>query len=161
MTVRTNLVKDRRPLHFTWLGDLLADVQQFDGATVIATGNWTPAQIVQHVAKLIHLSIDGFQGLMAPFILRALGRLFKRHMLTRPLKPGITLPGRFDLLLPDPDVTWDDAVSELWRAVDRVQQGERMEQPSPVLGPLTHEEWEQLHCRHAEMHFSFLKHGGT
>lgn len=161
MTVQTRNVKDRRTLRFTWLGDLLADVQQFDGATVTSTGNWTPAQIVQHVAKFIHFSIDGFQGRMMPAIVRALARLFKRRILTQPMKPGITLPGRFDLLLPDPEVTWDDAVAEIWRAVDRVQQGERMQQFSPILGALTHEEWEQLHCRHAEMHFSFLKAGGT
>jgi hypothetical protein len=27
---------------------------------------------------------------------------------------------------------------------------------SPVLGRLSHEQWVQFHCRHAEMHFSFM-----
>ena len=38
----------------------------------------------------------------------------------------------------------------------RIEGGERMSKPSPVFGPMTHEEWEQLHCRHAELHFSFI-----
>jgi len=28
--------------------------------------------------------------------------------------------------------------------------------PSPAFGPLTLEEWDQLHLRHAELHLSFF-----
>jgi hypothetical protein len=28
--------------------------------------------------------------------------------------------------------------------------------PSPFLGELTREQWDQLHCRHCELHLSFI-----
>jgi hypothetical protein len=28
--------------------------------------------------------------------------------------------------------------------------------PSPFLGELTRDQWDQLHCRHCELHLSFL-----
>jgi hypothetical protein len=29
--------------------------------------------------------------------------------------------------------------------------------PSPLFGELTIDEWNQLHCRHAELHLSFIQ----
>jgi hypothetical protein len=29
--------------------------------------------------------------------------------------------------------------------------------PSPFFGTLTNEEWDALHCRHAELHLSFIR----
>ena len=59
--IKTVNVTDRRDLHFSTMKNLLDDVEQLDEApSRRATGNWTAAQIVQHVAKLIEFSIDGF-----------------------------------------------------------------------------------------------------
>ena len=44
---------------------------------------------------------------------------------------------------------------DLGAAIERAG-SQRMKHPSPVLGKLSHEQWEQLHCRHAELHLSFL-----
>ncbi len=62
----------------------------------------------------------------------------------------------FAVLGPDDDVTWEQAAACLRAALDRLDGGARMTQPSPVFSDLAHEQWEQLHCRHAEMHFSFM-----
>ena len=154
--VRTKRVKDRRSLRFGRMQDLLDDLERLGEAPRIRTsGNWTPGQIVQHVTKLVDGSLDGF-GFRAPLPLRLMGKALRSAALNRPLMAGIRLRGRMKQLEPDPSVTWEQAVADLRRQVERIEQGARMTRNSPFLGELVHEEWEQLHCRHAEMHFSFM-----
>lgn len=147
---------DRRTLKFQSMDDLLADIESFQNDAVDATGGWTPGQIVEHVALIVNDSIDGFQ-VTAPLGLRLLAKLIKGRVLTKPFNPGIKLPAnmvaRYD---PPSATTWDNAVANLRRGVERIRNGERMTALSPVFGRFTHEQWVQLHCRHAEMHFSFL-----
>lgn len=152
--VDTRRVKDRRRLHFDSMQDLVDDVLHLDGARATTTGNWSAAQIVQHVAKLINFSIDGFPA-KAPLVIRLVGRLLRNRALSKTLPAGFRFPSKFTFLEPDADVEWEDAVTYLRETIGRLQ-NERMEARSPVLGPMTHEEWERLHCRHAEMHFSFI-----
>ena len=83
-------------------------------------------------------------------------RLLKSSALSRPMSAGFKIPAKFQSLAPDPDVTWDDAMTKLRRAIQRIENGERMNAVSPFLGPMSHDEWEKMQCRHAEMHFSFL-----
>ncbi len=147
-------------LRFGSMEDILKDVEAFDalgkdGSGVRATGNWTPAQNVDHVAKFINHSIDGFPD-RAPLWLRFLGRTFRERILNRPMRAGLTLPKKFTYLYPEEGVAWPVAVGRLRAAVKRVSSGQRMQAPSPVVGRLAHEEWIAMHCRHAEMHFGFL-----
>ncbi|MEE9129307.1 MAG: DUF1569 domain-containing protein [Phycisphaerales bacterium] len=151
----------RRKLQFHTMQEILRDVEELGavtsetGESICADGNWTPAQIVEHVTFFIDGTIDGFD-FTAPLLIRVLARPFKKRILTKPMKPGVKLPARMNVLLPDPETTWDDAVSALRDTVARIDSGERMMQPSPLLGAMTHEDWVNLHCRHAEMHFSFM-----
>ena len=159
--VDTKRVANRRQLHFRTLADILRDVEELaavtseTGESICADGNWTPAQIVEHLTFFIDGAIDGFD-FTAPLLFRVLARPFKRRILTKTMKPGIKLPASMSIVLPDPRTTWDDAVSALRSAVGRIDAGERMTQPSPLLGAMTHEDWVNLHCRHAEMHLSFM-----
>jgi len=84
-------VESRRTLRYESLHDILRDAESFDGATVSAAGGWTPAQIVQHVAKTIRLSIDGTEY-RAPLVIRLLARLLKKRTLVSPMKPGFRMP---------------------------------------------------------------------
>jgi hypothetical protein len=155
--IKTVKVTDRRPLRFSTLPEVLADVERLDaGGSLSATGNWTPAQIVQHVTKLIKCSFDGFPVPRAALPLRVVGRLLRNRALSKAMRPGFKLPGKFSFLAPDEQIAWDDAVRDLRETLARLD-GERMTVASPVLGPLNHEQWEQLHCRHAEMHLSFVR----
>lgn len=154
--VRTARIKDRRDVHFSSMSEILDDVEYLaSGDPPRTTGNWTPGQIVQHVAKLVNYSIDGFPVPKASLPFRILGRMMRRRALENPLRPGFSFPRKFTFLAPDDGVTWDEAVGYMNETVARLS-GHRMSAPSPVLGRLTHEQWEQLHCRHAEMHFSFM-----
>lgn len=155
--VRTRTVSERRTLSFSSMDDILRDVDALDSAaTRHATGNWSPAEVVQHVAKLIEFSLDGFTFTM-PWPIRAFGRLVRGSALRRPMKPGLKFPkSAAPALEPDPNIPWEVAVKRLRTAIGRINAGERMTQPSPVLGDMSHEDWVKLHCRHSEMHLSFV-----
>ncbi|HWB19451.1 MAG TPA: DUF1569 domain-containing protein [Phycisphaerales bacterium] len=155
--IKTKSVANRRTLRFGRMTDILKDAESLDanGSDKIRSlGNWTPAQVVHHVNLFIVASLDGFNGSRAPLPMRIVGRLIRSSALNKPLKPGFKVPSKeFE---PAADVSWDKALSDLRTLVARINKGERMKHPSPMFGTLAHEEWEQLHCRHAEMHFSFL-----
>ena len=153
---KTVNVTDRRDLHFSTMKDLLDNVERLGEApSRRATGNWTAAQIVQHVAKLIEFSIDGFPIPKAPLHLRVVGRLIRNRALIKPMRPGYKVPKSFTFLEPDPEISWLQAARYLRETFDRLE-SQRMTAPSPLLGPLSHEKWEQFHCRHAEMHLGFV-----
>ena len=155
--VDTAKVAERRELKFSCMKDILDEIEYLDsGDPPQATGNWTPGQIVEHVTKVIDYSIDGFPVRKASFWVRVLGRLVRKKALTDPMRSGIRFPARFAFLEPDRAISWEEAVEHLERTIPRLD-SERMNQRSPVLGKLSHEQWEQLHCRHAEMHFSFMQ----
>ncbi len=155
--VKTSKVMDRRTLRFGRMHELLEDVTQFNGNTR-TTGNWTPAQIVGHVAGFIECSLDGFEVSSAPLILRGVAKMMRTSFLNKPMRAGVKLPSKFNFLVPPENMTWEEAREKLRDVVHRIDdKGQRMRHRSPLLGQLEHEEWIQLHCRHAEMHFSFLK----
>jgi hypothetical protein len=154
--VNTRRVTDRRTLHFSSLDGVLEEVDRLSsGNPPRASGNWTAGQVVEHVAKMIRFSTDGFPVPRAPLPIRLFGRLIRSRVLTRPTRAGFTPPRMFRFMLPDEGVTWPDAVDHLRTAIKRARSN-RMKQASPVFGRLTHEQWEEFHCRHAELHLSFL-----
>ena len=157
--VDTRKVTGRRTLEFSTMADILEDVKYLDsGDPPRAIGNWTSAQIVQHVAKLVGYSLDGFPVPKGPLLPRIVLRFMRHSALTKPMRPGIMFPHRFGFLAPDKAIAWEEAVDTLRRNIARVDT-EKMKHPSPILGKLTHEQWVQMHCRHAEMHFSFIDAG--
>jgi hypothetical protein len=156
MTIDTKKVAGRRAPSFTTIDQILADVEMLDRGEIESLGNWTPAQIVEHVALFMDGSLDGF-GFKAPLPLRMLGRVLRARGFTRPIPPGFSLRGKIAKFAPDANVTWRQAVDHLRRVAERVRGGARMTAPSPMFGALTHEEWVSLHCRHAELHFSFMR----
>jgi hypothetical protein len=154
--VKTSRVTDRRELQFSSMPDILDDVEYLaSGDPPRTTGNWSGGQIVQHVAMLINFSIDGFPAPRLALPMRILGRLFRKRALVNPIRAGIRFPRKWTFLAPDGAIIWEDAVEYMNKSMARLDT-ERMNAPSPILGKLSPEQWEQLHCRHAEMHFSFM-----
>ena len=72
------------------------------------------------------------------------------------MNPGFTLPVNMQAFEPDESVAWADAIEGFRHEMSRLREGARMTRPSPVFGAMSHEQWEQLHCRHAELHLSFI-----
>jgi hypothetical protein len=154
MTVNTKKVANRRQLHFDRIEDILADVEQLNRGKVKTLGNWSGGQILVHLAGVMNGSIDGIHLRLA-WPIRFFGRLLKRRILSKPMPAGFKLKGRAAAALVPPQTSWQDGVDVIRKAIQR-QQTEAKREPSPFLGRLTREQWEQLHCRHAELHLSFV-----
>ena len=153
--VSTRAVTDRRSLRFDAMDGIFADVEALNGTQVRTTGNWTAGQIVLHVSRVIGASLDGF-GYRLPLPIRVLARLGKERTLRGGMRPGLPVPKRLPRLRPGPEVTWDDALADLRGNTRRIGAGEQMTAESPLFGRMTHGEWVRLHCRHAELHLSFV-----
>jgi hypothetical protein len=162
-TVNTRLVANRRPVHLRTIHDLVAEVDRVTSAVVAGKvrqlGNWSPAQVLWHIGRLIELSFDGFpfRYRRAPtWITRMFRLLAWRWLIALAFRPGFKNPPEAAVLEPDPSVSLDDAVAYLNQQVARIRNGERMTQECSVEGPYGHGEWVYIHLRHAELHLSFL-----
>ena len=116
-------------------------------------GNWSLGQVCKHLAETMNQSIDGFE-FQASLPIRVVARLIKKQYLKRGLSPGFTLPRRAVRLLPAPTDT-QAGVDALRAGVARLKHETRRSK-NPVFGPMTVEEWSQLHLRHSELHLSFI-----
>jgi hypothetical protein len=154
MSVATNKVQDRRELHFNSVEEILADVERLAQGKIRPLGNWSAGQILKHLAVVMDGSIDG-PGFRLPWYMRLLGRMLRNSVLNRPMSAGFQLPSYAAKVLVPPPINFEEGLAAFRHAVHR-QQTETGRQPSVFLGPLTAEEWTRLHCRHAELHLSFL-----
>jgi hypothetical protein len=72
------------------------------------------------------------------------------------IRPGFRNPPVLAALEPDPKVSLPQAVRYLLEHLQRISSAERMTVPNPSMGPLSHEQWLEVHLRNAEIHLSFL-----
>jgi hypothetical protein len=150
MAVKTARVAGRRRLHFETYQDVLDDVRALAAGPTRQLGNWSLGEICHHLAKTMDMSIDGSKA-QFPWILRTIGPLFKKRFISRPMPAGYTVP-KGSGLMPEADAT---GVAALERAVARIEQTHQRS-PHALFGPMTREEWDQLHMRHCELHLSFI-----
>jgi hypothetical protein len=154
MAVDTKSVQGRRTLQFTSLDEVVADAEKLvSSSNTRMIGNWPLERLLTHLATAINSSVDGFPA-RAPWFIRLFGPLLKKRFLTRTMSPGFQLPKDVEPTLYPPSAASNEALQILRAAVARVR-NERMTASHPVLGKITHEEWTQLHLRHAELHLSY------
>ncbi len=146
----------RRPLKFNSLDDIVADAQAVTSGPHRVSGNWTAAQNIWHIAQTLEMSNHGF-NFTVPLPMKLAGRLLKllgRH--TKPFTPGIKPPAKVaHAFAPPADISLPLALAKLHDEVDYAK-AHGMKHPSPLFGPLSHDAWIQTHCRHAELHHSFI-----
>jgi hypothetical protein len=153
--VNTTKVTGRREVHYADLSEFINDVEQLAAGEHRTLGNWTFAQIIQHLAEGIRIGLDGVP-FKAPWFARTfIAPLMKNSLLTKPMKPGFNLPKDATPLLPPPDTDLQAALHNLRRVVSRLEH-ETPTHPHPFLGNLASQEWDALTLRHAEMHMSFV-----
>ncbi len=156
----------RRDLKFTCMNCLKAELDRMEAADaqgeIVTTGNWSAGQILSHCAIFFRCSFDGFPS-RAPAPVRFIARLMlkKKAISGEPMASGFQLPRQASFMLPQPDVSFEQGLSELREQIARLDAGERFTQPSPLLGPLTHEEWVKLHLAHCMMHLGFIDYPGA
>jgi hypothetical protein len=149
---------ERRTLRFATLAEALADaraVAQADAqGRLRRTGNWTAGQVLHHLASWINFAYDGYPA-TPPWFVRLLGPLMRRRVLAGPLVLGLRMPGVKDGTYATEDMPTERALAEFARAVERLS-ATPPNTPNPVFGRMTHQQWLELHTRHAECHLGFL-----
>jgi hypothetical protein len=160
MAVNVKL-SDRRALAFETLDDILRDAEQITSGAHRTTGNWTAAQNIHHLAFAIGMANRGID-LKIPLAMKLVGRglrLLGQHV--KPIKPGIKPPARIAAAFEPPkDVELHEALQLLRDEIDYAKQ-RGMTHPSPLFGKLSDAEWIEVHCRHAELHLSFIRPADT
>ncbi len=159
-TIDTRAVTDRRPLRFAATEDVRRDIDRLTEAdragTLRAAGNWSLGRALGHVAAWIDYPYDGYPPeARPPWFVKVICRMMKKKFFSGGLPAGVRIPrvegGTFGI---DPMPT-DEGRARLLRALDRLDRTPPP-LPSPVFGPLTHDEWRRLNLGHAELHLSFF-----
>ena len=154
MSVDTTKVEGRRTLKFNSLDDILADLERLNQGPVRNLGNWTPGQLLKHLTMPMVWCLDG-TSLRSPWHMRFFGWLIKNRILNSPMPAGFKMPADLAERMPPSETTWEDGLQTLRAVIARLK-AESQRYPSPFLGELTRQQWDQLHCRHCELHLSFL-----
>ncbi len=158
LSIDTNLVPNRRELHFHSIDEALDEAYRLAIADkqgrLLSLGNWTLGQALSHIAAWIEFGYTGFP-ITAPFIVRLIVWLQKRRILYRAMPAGIRIPGIPQGTLATDPMTLEEGMARYHTAFERLK-AEPQLFPSPVLGTLTHEESIALNLRHAELHLSFF-----
>jgi hypothetical protein len=157
------VVENRHTVRLQTIDDLAAEVERVraaaDAGRVRPLGNWSTAQVLWHLGKLMELSFEGFSWRYRRgpiWLTRTIRVLAWRWMIRMALRPGFQNPPEAAVLEPAAALSVDEAVAYLQRQMERICNGERMTQAAGVEGPYTHEQWVYIHLRHAELHLSFL-----
>lgn len=153
MPIDTSKVTGRRTLIFNTLDEIIDDVDYLCQGNVRSLGNWSPGQNLDHLTILMLGCLDGID-VKVPIVTRTAVKFMKGRILSRQMSPGLRLPKAAAVLLPS-ETTWEEGVRQIRKALNRMKT-ETQRHAHPVLGALRREQWDQLHCRHCELHLSFL-----
>ena len=130
--------------------------RQKAGEGLHTTGCYSLGQIIEHLARSIEVGLGRVEVPPAPFLVRFFSRLMKNRFLKKGMKPGFKLPtATQDLFWPINEV---DSVLALDHYEAAVSELMNTEKPAshPYFGDMSLQEHVTLHCRHAELHFSFV-----
>jgi hypothetical protein len=147
--------KSRRTVRYATLDEFKQDLDALLEGGCEVVGNWSLAQIVDHLGDTIHASLDGMDY-KAPWFARTfIAPFVKNSALIKPMKPGIQLPKDAQKFLPPAEVTLEAALEKLNNGLTRLET-ELPVADHPFFGKMASEEWMQLHLRHCELHMSFI-----
>jgi hypothetical protein len=156
--VDTRKVPGRRLLRFESIDQVLIDVDRLAAAEragkLRRLGNWTLGQALGHLASWAEYGYTG-APLKTPFFIRWVLRMRKQKFLYGPMRSGVRIPGVEGGTLATDPVPLDEALDRYRRVLTRLK-AEPPTAPSPIFGPLTHEEGIALTLRHAELHLGFF-----
>lgn len=154
-SVDTAHVHGRRKVRYQSHDEVLAECERFAADGYRQLGNWSLGQVAKHLSAAMTTALDGFPGRVAWPMRIAAQILFKKKVLSGPMRPGFKLPPKFAKAL-IPDTTGDAEGIEALRAVVRRWKTEPQRHPHGFFGKLTPAEWDQLMLNHSALHMSFL-----
>lgn len=155
-SIDTKTVTGRRTVRYESFDDVYADAERLAGIEVRTLGNWSYAQILDHLAKAMGVMIEGTPT-MFPMPLRFIMRLtMKRKMLRETLPPGFKYPAEWAPKIgPSQTVTVENALESLRTAIERLKATPHRA-PHPGFGKMGPGEWDTFQLRHCEQHMSFV-----
>ena len=155
MSVDVKAVRGRRSLRYESFDELMADAERLVSTPGTQTlGNWSLGQLLAHLSAAIEMSLGDVPPPRVPWPIRIVGFFVKGRVLRKGPSPGFKLPAEAEPKVYPTVASAEEGLQRLRTSVARAKAG-RMSARHPILGPLTHEEWGQLHLRHAELHLSF------
>ena len=153
----------RRTLSLETIDQYVAELDRIEAAGAAGTlevqGNWTPGQIMAHLAAWIEYGGDGYPMKSPPFFVRWLLRFSLKRILKNGMPAGFSLPGVEGGTTGQDDMELDAGITRLKNALERLQSQPAIHD-SPAFGKLTEQQREKLNLRHAELHLGFLKYPG-
>ena len=155
MPVDTTQVLNRRQLRYESFDDLLGDADRLASGNSRTLGNWTLAQIFDHLARWFRIAVER-TDVQAPRWVQFILWQWRKRSLSMPSKPGFKIPsGSKAYCYPKRGFSTDRCPQDLHSAVSRFR-GASQFAPHPAYGQLTRDAWQQLALRHSEMHMSFI-----
>lgn len=119
-------------------------------------GNWTPGQILAHVAAWIDYAYEGFPIGTPPFFVRWFLRFRLQNMLKNGMPRGVRIPGIKEGTVGMDDLATSEAAGRLFNALKRLRNREPAKFDSPAFGAMSDDNRVKLNLRHAELHLGFL-----
>lgn len=159
-SLKSDVKSEHSSLRFQSVDECAAFVNRViatsDAGTLRVAGNWTPGEIMSHVANWINYAYDGFPIPPAPFFVRWILRFRLRKMLRDGMPRGVRIPGVKGGTVGMEDIGTVEAAKRLLDALNRLKSDEVARFNSPAFGALSHEDRIALNLRHAELHLGFL-----
>ena len=159
-SINTQTVSGYRKLCFHSIDDCQTEIQRIVAAdekgTLRAIGNWTPGQVMAHVAAWIDYAYDGYPIGAPPFFVRWILRFQLKTMLKNGMPRGVRIPGIKDGTTGMDQLTTREAADRLTAAFQRLSDREPARFDSPAFGAMSDDDRIRLNLRHAELHLGFL-----
>ena len=142
---------ERRELRFHNLDEVLADVERLASGEVRTTGNHTFGQILNHLALSQDVSTGRVHPPPPPFFMKLMMPLMKRMVIN-----SVKLPAKGEAFFwPEEDFDVPAAVEYFKESVDFYKANGPLEK-HPFFGKLSKADCDELNCRHAALHLSFV-----
>jgi hypothetical protein len=159
-SIDTRAVANYRVLRFDSVEDCIAEVQRLAAAgregSLRTTGNWSPGQIMAHLASWIEYGFTGYPLKPPPFFIRWILRLRLKKMLQHGMPRGVRIPGTREGTFGMDEMEISEAASRLVKALQRLQNRDEAPFDSPAFGAMSHDDRIRLNLRHAELHLGYL-----
>ncbi len=151
----------RRLVAYSSLADLWQDLDKIEKAhkagTLRRMGNHEAGPNFAHLAMGMKGSFEGYPT-RAPWMLRVVGGVMKKRILSKPFEPGFNLSKDAESKAWDDSVSFEGGLAMLREQVTRAgKAGAAPGMPHPFFGAMTAAEWQVYYLRHAELHLSFLQ----
>ena len=149
-----------RKLRFEKITDLTAELDRILAAeragTLRTNGQWSPGQILGHLASWINYAYVGYPMRRPPWPIRMILRWKVSKYLRDGMPTGVRIPRTKDGTFGIEPMGLAEGDKRLREALERLSRREPAKYESPAFGPMSLDQRIQLTLRHAELHLGFL-----